>query len=405
MLLSSLLTASFLSAQIDTSALKKFVPDFRRQLFHDEVKAEQKNIFKYDGKDDSKLTISPNDEINYLATYALKWRVNWILYKIEKDSAISVQKKIFYIRRTATLLGSFLKGWQSGQADPVNLPAIIQAYDDCLQLDKKGLSIENYFEGLSYETGTYVLKSTAFDNDPGIKPANPGVAAARNILVKKYCGLHPDQIFYILKENPDIPFADSLVRTVAKKYPDQLYNYAAADNKLAHIIWNITDDPFIKTVSKMARSRSGRLYFPFLDNIVNGKTSFAAIDSVRDDSVGYYKLLVKTRMDYVERAINKDTAFGYRDLSEMIEKKATDVFVNTINGLHELSDQNERFKVIQPLNAQELYYLAVSTDGIIYTSSFVKGVYPLMMSRINQRGDSLLLSLRFDKYRKFIKMS
>jgi hypothetical protein len=34
----------------------------------------------------------------------------------------------------------------------------------------------------------------------------------------------------------------------------------------------------------------------------------------------------------------------------------------------------------------------------------VKGVYPLMMERINQRGDSLLMSVKFDKYRKFIKM-
>lgn len=398
-----LLATTVLSAQIDTVTLKKFVPDFHRQLFHDEVKAGQKNLFKNDGKDDNKLTISQNDEVNYLASYALKWRVNWILYKLEKDSAVGVQKKIFYIRHTATLLSAFLKGWQTGAIDPVNLPAVIQAYDDCLQLDLKGESIENYFDGLSYEVGTYVLKSNAFENDQGIKPVNPGLAQAKNLLVKKYCELHPDQIFYILKENPDVPFADSLIKTIARKYPDQLYNYAAANNKLANIIATI-DDPFIRAVSRMARSKSGRLYFPFLDNIVNGKTAFAVIDSVREDSIAYYKLLVKTRMDYVARAINKDTAFGYKDLVDMIEKKASDVFVNTINGLHDLSDLSVRFKIIQSLNAQELYYLAVSTDGVIYTSSFVKGVYPLMLSRINQRGDSLLLSLKFDRYRKFIKM-
>jgi hypothetical protein len=34
-----------------------------------------------------------------------------------------------------------------------------------------------------------------------------------------------------------------------------------------------------------------------------------------------------------------------------------------------------------------------------------KGVYPLMMQKINNRGDSLLMLLNFDKYRKFIKMS
>jgi len=76
-----------------------------------------------------------------------------------------------------------------------------------------------------------------------------------------------------------------------------------------------------------------------------------------------------------------------------------------INGLHEVDNPAIRFRVIQPLTAEELYYLAVCSDGIIYTSSYTKGVYPLMMKKINQRGDSLLMKIRFDKYRKFIKMA
>ena len=58
-----------------------------------------------------------------------------------------------------------------------------------------------------------------------------------------------------------------------------------------------------------------------------------------------------------------------------MEKKAQQVFVNTINALHE-EEAVTRFRIIQSLNAQELYYLAVLSDGIIYTSRFVKGVFP-----------------------------
>jgi hypothetical protein len=57
------------------------------------------------------------------------------------------------------------------------------------------------------------------------------------------------------------------------------------------------------------------------------------------------------------------------------------------------------------LNAEELYYLAVLTDGLIYTSSYTKGVYPLMMKKINGKGDSLLMRLNFDHYRKFISQA
>ena len=128
------------------------------------------------------------------------------------------------------------------------------------------------------------------------------------------------------------------------------------------------------------------------------------IDEVKDDSVKYFRLLVKTHLDYVQRALNKDTAYGFKELQDRIKTKATDVFVNTINSLHEVDNLAVRFKIIQPLTAEELYYLAVTTDGIIYTSSFVKGVYPLMMTRANQHGDSLLMNVQFDRYRKFIKM-
>ena len=153
----------------------------------------------------------------------------------------------------------------------------------------------------------------------------------------------------------------------------------------------------------MARSKSGRLYFPFLDNIVNGKITFEQLDAVTSDSIAYYKLMVKTQMDYVSRAINKDTAFGYNDLTIMLQKKAETVFINTINGLHEVDNPAVRFAIIQQLNAQELYYATVLTDGVIYTSSYTKGVYPLMMQRINQKGDSLLELVKFDKYRSLLR--
>lgn len=394
----SLALFSFTSfAQLDTTVLKNFVPVFRHQLFHDEVIKEQKNILDYDGKGDGQLTVSTNDEINYLLTYAAKWKVASILYNIEKDSTLADQKKVFYIRRTATLLYNLVKNWKAKLASPMNLPAVLEAYEDCINLDERGKNVEGYFEKLPYEIANQVFLSNAFENNSGYK-------SIKDLLVKKYCGLHPEQVFRVLTNNPDVPFADSLIKAVSKKYPELLYDYAQAGNKLGYIINNIKDDPFVMAVARMARNRSGRLYYPFLGNIINGKLSFEAIDSVRDDSIGYYRLLVKTRMDYMSRAINKDTAYGFRELGKMLETKATDVFINTINGLHEVDDPNVRFKIIQPLTAEELYYLAVYTDGIIYTSSFVNGVYPLMMKRINNRGDSLLLNIKFDKYRKFIKM-
>lgn len=374
-------------------------PPKSRELFHDYIDAQQKIILKSDGKNDNQYTPSSDDEINFLVTQALVKNIDELQCRIELDSSLKDQMKVKYLRGIDYLLKFFISNTAKHKVSPLILPDIILAYEKCVQNDKMGLSIEGIIKGLSYESGYSVIRAdnVTFEKNPGYKPSQYAV-------ILKYCILHPTQIFSILQQNPDVPFADSLVRTIAKTYPRQLYDYAAANDKLGSIIRNITDDIFIRSVVTMARSKSGQQYFPFLDNIVKGKMTFEQIDSVKNDSLLYYRLLVKTQVEYVKRAMDKDTAFEYKALSEKLVKNAKESFVNVINGLH-TEPAEIRFRSIQSLTAEELYYLAVSSDGSIYTSSFVKGVFPLMMKKINNRGDSLLLSVQFDKYRKFIKMS
>jgi hypothetical protein len=397
--LCQLVTAQSAFAPGITTNTQKCKPPKNRELFHDYIDAQQKNLLKSDGKNDNQFTPSSDAEINFLVTQALVKNVDELQCKIELDSSLKDQAKVKYLKGVEYLLKFFNSNTANRKVSPLILPDIITAYEKCMQNDKAGLSIESIIQGLSYETGYSVINA---DNVTFEK--NPGYRASKNDIVLKYCILHPTQIFVILQQNPDVPFADSLVRTIAKKYPRQLYDYAAANNKFGYIIRNITDDKFIKIVVQMSRSKSGQLYFPFLDNLFNDKITFAEIDSVKNDSLLYYRLLVKTQMDYFQRAMNKDTAFEFKALSEKLVKNAQESFVNVINGLH-TEPAEIRFRSIQSLTSEELYYLAVLSDGSMYTSSFVKGVYPLMMKKINNKGDSLLLSLHFDKYRKFIKMS
>ena len=374
-------------------------PPKNRELFHDFIDAQQKNILKSDGKNDNQYTPSADEEINFLITQSLVKRVDELQCKIETDSSLKDQAKVKYLKGIEYILKFFYSNTAKGKVSQLILPDIVMAYEKCVQNDKAGLSIESIINSLSYEAAYSIINA---DNVTFEK--NTGYRAGKNAVVLKYCMLHPTQIFEILQQYPDVPFADSLVRTVAQKSPRKLYDYAAANNKLGYVIRNITDDIFIKSVVKMARSKSGQQYFPFLDNIVKGKMTFEEIDSVKNDSLLYYRLLVKTQMEYAKRAMNKDTAFEFGALTDKLTQRAKQSFVNIINGLH-TEPAEIRFISIQPLTAEELYYLAVSSDGSMYTSSFVKGVYPLMMKKINNKGDSLLTSLYFDKYRKFIKMS
>lgn len=347
-----------------------------RQIFHDYVDAAQKNLSGPGSADIDRLQC-----------------------KIENDSLIKGQDKVRYLRGIENLLKVFTASYKNKEAGIKLLPQVVRMYESCMTADKNGRSIEPEIEKASYEVGNTVIRGTkiAFEKNPGFRPG-------QHLVVLKYCLLYPDQTFQTLRENPDVPFADSLVKAVARKYPTQLYTYAQANNKLGYTIRNIVNDDFVKTVVRMSRSKSGQQYFPFLDNVVKGKITMAELDAAEKDSVLYYRLLVKTRIEYVQRALNKDTAVAYAELEARLRQKASDVFVTTINGLHERPDA-VRFKSIQELTAQELYYLAVLTDGLIYTSSYTNGVYPLIMKKINNRGDSLLPSVNYDHYRKFISQA
>ena len=392
-----LFLSSFAFSQPDSAALKSFKPEFRRVINHEAIDREQTSILNSDSKADLLFSPGNNEEVNYLLTKAVTYDVDVLQYEIENDSLLEHRLKVTYLTGLSNVLRFVNANWKSKAVNPLRLPQIISAYSEAMMLDRAKKGVDKLIASLPYDAGSAVIRADIFNRNPGYRNAN-------NSLLLKFCNLYPDQALRTLKDNPDVPFADSIIKVVARKYPGQLYDYAQANNRLGVRIRNINDDMFVSSIARMARSKSGQQYFPFLDNIVNGKITIDEIDKVESDSVGYYRLLVNTQIDYVKRLHNKDTAYAYKDLTRKLEKKARDVFVTTINGLHNEPDAI-RFRSIQSLTAEELYYLAVLSDGLIYTSSYTNGVYPLMMRKINNRGDSLLMSVHFDHYRKFISQA
>jgi hypothetical protein len=116
--------------------------------------------------------------------------------------------------------------------------------------------------------------------------------------------------------------------------------------------------------------------------------------------------MVRTRIEYVQRQLppNNDTANQMKALTEMMKRKAKQYFITYINALHNVSNPAVRFRRLNGLTPQELYYLAVLGEDEIYTSSYVHGVYPRIWERM-AKGDSLIMSVHGDYFRKFIKMA
>ncbi len=355
------------------------------------------------GKDDSVIRLTKDETIILQITDAFGRQVDDLQQQIEFDSTLNTNGKKRYLRGLESLLNGFGKAYQAKEINPTLHGAGPGArpLPEAISLDKKGQSIEPVVADNPYPIGKILVDCFLYPS------ANPGVAPANLLLTRRYYEAHPELIFNYLNGHPGLPFEDSLIMVAGhRQYRPAVAELAAAGNRLAYHIRN-SKDSLIRTVAMLANSRSGRLYFPFLDQLVRGKITLGDIDKVKDDDLNYFRLLVRTRLDYAERVLPplRDTPLEMNALTEMLEKKSRQVFVNEINALHTVDNPAIRFKILDPLTPEELYYLVVLSEDEIYTSSYL-GVYDRIFQRMKQPyGDSLLMQVHGDYFRKFIKMA
>ncbi|WP_245605181.1 hypothetical protein [Niabella soli] len=381
-------------AVVDT--IPAYTPAMIRLKLHENIDADQKALLASDGNADGILKVGVDSKVNEAVTNAATKQVNWLQYRLETDPKLDQRLKANYLSGISEILRFVKTGWKRNEVDAAYLPQIITAYQNCIEADRNKQSIAPVIRPLPYDVAYTSILPRVFKDNPGYKET-------KGLVLVKLSQKYPQRTFAALKADPESPYADSLIRVMAHKYPQQVYDYAQANNKLSYKLQGIEDDPLITHIVAMARSdsKSGQFYFPFLDNIVKGKITTKDIDNAKNDPVKYFRLLVNTEIEYTTRMANGDTAIGYKSLLAKMEQKAKDDFIAPINGLHESPDAI-RFRAIQPLRAEDLYYVAVLTDGLIYTSSYTNGVYPLMMKKAGNKGDELLKKLNFDHYRKFI---
>ena len=366
-----------------------------RMLFHDDIDKEQKLVLSIEAKDSSK-----DNNIKLGINEALIRRVDILQRHIEEDTSLNSNNKKRYLRGLEFMLHGFNTNYAKRDFPPSMAPGLVAAFEKAMTLDRKNESIEPVVAENDYGIGEILIDCFLLPYE------NAGIRPSQFVLFRKYCALHPTEILSKLQNHLDVPFADSLIIVAGHNDMRMLYNFAAARNPLGARIRE-SRDTLVHVIGQMAISKSGQLYLPFLDNLIKGKISIEEINKVKDDGLNYYKLLVKTRLDYAARFLPpaRDTALEVAALTQMLANKAKEIFVREINGLHDKPDA-VRFKVLEPLTAEELYYLIVMSEDEIYTSSYVRGVYPQIFQRMKvPRGDSLIMWVHGDYFRKFIKMA
>ncbi|MEO6355238.1 MAG: hypothetical protein ABIU77_27155 [Ferruginibacter sp.] len=383
------------------------VVPIQRQRNHERIKDEQVKCDKADGKLDGMIKVSSNEEINLQVTDAIFRKIKDLQDFIETTSKVATNnEKIRQLNYVQEVVLNFRTEWKSHKLNPVLAPLLINNFEKILKANIDSQSMAPSIEEVPYEIGKINVE---------IFKANKGYNESKKIIYLKFCTLNPDKILSSIRSFVNEPFADSMVVQASLNNPKQLYDYASSGNSPEAKLIHKNTNPLVMAIVKISHTPNALFYFPFLDDIINGKQSIDSIKKLigdgeeRMDNIGYFKLLVKTEINYQQRLIARDTPvamFGINGLREMLQTKAVQYFITPINELHEQNNLSIRMKAIEPLSAQDLYYVIVMGENDIYTSSY-KHSFARLLQKMGAapRGDELMLSVNMDFFRKFIKMA
>jgi len=372
--------------------------DIRRVKLHEDIDGLQSRICALDGKPDKMIVISRDLDLDLLLTDIYTRQTDALQLEIEKNPAADHRIKVKYLSGLNILLEELLKSFRSNVLPATEASTLLDAYRQYMGLDISGMGIAGIVDHFPYNVNRMLLgeNSVFFEN--------PALDSSRVIMFRQFAVLHPDQALSRIEPYLNASFADSLIVVSAHQFPSSFYNYAsAAATPIGKKIRSI-DDTLVKLITGIADESAGRLIFPFLHSILKGRIAVDSIKSTATDQLAYYKLLVKTQIQFMDDMLAGDTPILVQEMGTMIKRKAEEIFINEINALHD-EPEAVRFKILEPLGAAELYYIIVTGEDVIYTSSYT-GVYNRMMACMQKRGgDALLMDVRFDRFKKFIRMA
>jgi len=381
-----------------------------RQYRHDKIVTQQTLTDEADGVKDGQLLATKNSDVNLQLTDALSRRIKELRLGVETNALLpSKNEKIRYLGYIEELVRSFRIAWLTREINPAEFPELITAFESLAKAQLSGASILPHVRKSEYSVAKILTR---------IFYENPEYGSANNIVYLKYVALHPDKILLTMRPFANESFADSLIVVASKNDPVQLYSFAQNKNSPEGKLIQQSTDPLVMTIAKLSNTPNALLYFPFLDDLFSGKKKVEDIATFVEgkngkgyDSVGYFGLLAKTETEYYKRMAppTRDTPiamFGANGLRDMLHYKANQHFITHINALHDLSNIAVRMRSIEPLSPAELYYVIVMGENDIYTSSY-KHAFARLLQQLGKdpRGDSLLLNVNFDYFKKFIKMA
>lgn len=215
--------------------------------------------------------------------------------------------------------------------------------------------------------------------------------------------VNPDNILPLIERRPEFPFTDTALLFIAERNPMTIVDYVATKNNRITDTIKSLNHPLLNQLVQLAGDRNAAELAPMAAEMAAGRITRDEILSKRTNDVpAYYQMLVNTIQEN-RRKRQAGGPLGMQPaLRTALHQKGTAFFVNQINQLHEAKDE-VRFKALERLRPIDLYYLLVTDEDELYTSSFLHIYRRLKDSLPLGHSDALMAQVQYDQFRKFIR--
>ena len=347
---------------------------------------------------------------DYLTTSSLNATVKKDLQKFAVNDVNSIQtnlqflvtaskeKRLKGIRSLSYFMKELKQELQEKKIDEFVAPSVTKKYKQTLNdlLNRKNNEpIEKSFSSFNWRT-CQLLANSFWEFDE--KKQMSDISAYKRVVET------PEYIFSFLERTPGFYYTDSLIIFLAENYPEQLVSYLQKNNNAVTNDIRSQKNIYVQQLASLSSNSLASELAPFAKQIADSDLLIDDILVKRKKVNEYFQLLVNTIMVNVEKKEEHEEALFQTALENALAKKSLDFYIKKINELHNSADAI-RFQPVQALRAQDLYYLIISADEEMYTSTYL-GLYKRLLAKFkDQSADSILNLVRNDKFRKFMRIA
>ncbi len=315
---------------------------------------------------------------------------------IKSDAGIPDDKKLLALNSHAYFLKAFQVSLQSGDIDEYQVRELRQAYFNMWDAVRNDKPYDEYLKNMGPVRSK--LMAIAFKDYP---EGN----RIKDLTVISYAQNYPERVPTYLAANPAYTFTDSLIFICANRRPSVLVDFllkptseTVRDKIIAH------PSPLVQTLVKIAPEKNVKNYLPFAVQLMNNELTLADIDKARQSPSEYFKMLVDFETKSLEQIAEGQSPLYRIPSRNFLKQYALQFYVNPMNVYHEQSNA-VRFSGLSNLRTQDLYYVLILGDDIMYTSSYLFAYNKLMEPYKKLGSDSLLRFMRYSQARQFVRLA